>query len=394
MKTFTVDRRVLFGAVATVLLLAFPDGASAQSCTQTLSVGANVASAVASAANNSTICLNNGNYGGVNFTNANRTGYVILRSTSGTGATISPAVNGAGWIKFQSLTISGSDVTNCAHHIQFLGSTFTSGLFVTNQNASCAANMNLLVDGNTFGDLGTATYEGRISVADDDGPQVSMGLTISNNVIGPGCQSDGIQLVGGASGVTIGPGNIFDGISQTGPVHCDMIQFYGSGQNDVITGNWFRNGSTVLTHHSGTPTGTQFTNNVLSNVQQLQVGTSANFVFEHNTIYRLTDVFTIVSGTNNIIRDNIMLNSIGLGTSGCSGCTVSFNMCNSNCTGTNQIIGTPTFVGGTIPTTWAGWQLTATSLGNNAGHDGKDVGVDFSGATPPPSAPTNLHIVP
>ena len=62
----------------------------AQTCTQTLSVGANVASAVSSASNGSTICLNSGNYGTVNFSNIARSDYVTVRSTSGVGATIGP----------------------------------------------------------------------------------------------------------------------------------------------------------------------------------------------------------------------------------------------------------------------------------------------------------------
>jgi len=392
MNRFSI-RCTLVPFCAAILFLGLPHNAAGQSCNQTLSVGANVASAIANAPADSTICLNSGNYGTLNVSNANRTSFVTVRSTTGVGATFSMDLISASWIRFQSLTIAGADMTGCPNHIEVRNSTFTAGLLISTRGVSCPQNLNLVVDGNTFGDLGPATYEGRISVVDDDGLQPSMGLTISNNKIGPGCRSDGIQLAGGASGVTIGPGNTFDGIVQSGSIHCDMIQFYGNGQNNTIVGNWFKNGSTVLTHHTLTPVNTVFRNNVISNVSQFQVGTSVNFVFEHNTVNRISEVFSIIQGPNNIIRSNIIINGVGLSTTGCTGCTISYNLCNASCTGTNQIIGTPSFVGGTSPSTMSGWQLTTTSIGRNAGHDGKDVGVLLT--TPVmPTAPTNLRVTP
>ena len=49
-------------------------GQVAVACSQTLSVGANVVGAVASAASGSTICLNNGDYGTVNLWDIARSG--------------------------------------------------------------------------------------------------------------------------------------------------------------------------------------------------------------------------------------------------------------------------------------------------------------------------------
>ena len=54
-------------------------------CTQTISTGANVASIAGSAAPGSVICLNNGNYGSVNFNNITKTSDVTLQSASGKG---------------------------------------------------------------------------------------------------------------------------------------------------------------------------------------------------------------------------------------------------------------------------------------------------------------------
>ena len=57
-----------------------------------------------------------------------------------------------------------------------------------------------------------------------------------------------------------------------------------------------------------------------------------------------------------------------------------------------NINGTPTYTGGTNPTTWAGFELTPTSTGHNGGNDGNDVGVRASAGGPPTgggSTPTN-----
>lgn len=366
-------------------------------CTQTLSVGANVASAVANAGNDTTICLNNGNYGVVNFNSITRSGYVTLRSASGVGASITINVNYSKYIKFQNLTAAGGQILGCAQNIQVLDSTFTDGLLV--MSVGCGVPLNVLLDGNQFGDIGQALYEGRLSIRGDSGTK-PIGVTVTNNRFGPGCQADGIQVVGSTANLAIGPGNVFDGIMQSGPIHCDSIQFYGDGHDNVVTGNWFKNSSVALQHQaSGTePTHTVFTNNVISNVNQLQVGNSADFVFEHNTVYNLTDVFRFNTepSSNVSYRSNIVMGN----TAGPPGGTAvsAYNLCNSSslCGGaTNTVVGTPTFVGGSPASisTLAGWQLAAGSIGKGAGHDGKDIGA-VSASVQAPAAPTNLRVVP
>ncbi len=57
-----------------------------------------------------------------------------------------------------------------------------------------------------------------------------------------------------------------------------------------------------------------------------------------------------------------------------------------------NIAGTPTYVGGSNPTTWAGFELTSGSTGHDGGSDGLDVGVRASAGGPPTgggSAPVN-----
>ncbi|MGZ6398789.1 MAG: hypothetical protein ACXWQ0_14630, partial [Bdellovibrio sp.] len=55
------------------------------SCTQTLSVGTDIAAVVAAAPSGAIICLNDGNYGQVNFYNMTdaKPNYVTVKSVSG-----------------------------------------------------------------------------------------------------------------------------------------------------------------------------------------------------------------------------------------------------------------------------------------------------------------------
>lgn len=397
MKTHHCTNLLLFS-----FLLLGPVRLSLAACNQTLSPGANVASAVSSAPNGSTICLNNGNYGSVNFSGISKSNYVTVQSTSGGGATISPQIGDSDFLRFTNLTISGAQINNCSSNIQIASSTFTSGLLVTMRGFSCTYPLNITVDDNIFANLGPALYEGRISVADDDGPQASMGVTISNNEIRDGCLSDGIQLVGGASGIQIGPGNEFSNIIQSGPVHCDNIQFYGSGQNNSIVQNRFRSGSTFLTHHTSAPRNTIIRDNIFDGTgdgatHKLQIAQSDNITFEHNTLKN--SGLNINGPTTAVVRNNIFVTSSYSESGGpgpCSNCTVSYNLFTGGAAGTNAITGNPTFVGGSSPTTWAGYKLTSTSLGFLTASDGKDRGVNYYGPDTSGgnllSAPTNLRL--
>ena len=50
-----------------------------------------------------------------------------------------------------------------------------------------------------------------------------------------------------------------------------------------------------------------------------------------------------------------------------------------------HINGSPTFQGGSAPSSWAGYELTSTSAGHQAATDGSDVGIRVSAGGPPTS---------
>ena len=386
-----------------LILLVGVSHASMAACDQTLSVGANVASAVANAASGTTICLNNGNYGKVEFFNISRSNYVTVQSTSGRGATIATHPGNAQYIRFQNLTIPGGVSNSCSRHLQWINNTFTGVVTLTNSGCS---NLDILFDGNTFDGISVGGgYEGRLSVVYG----CPSGVTIRNNQFGNGGASDGVQVLGGACNVQIGPGNTFAGIQQSrcGSVHCDAIQFYGAGANNVIEGNYFKNGDTFIMMPDGSNS-VAVRNNVFdgsgaSYEYKLQFGSARNLMFEHNTVFNASIAIDSKTGetasSDAIVRNNIITGYSQFkttGGSGCSNCAFSFNLFDDSGTarGSTTIVGAPTYVGGgTNPSTWSGFQLTAASLGFKAASDGNDRGsTAFGGAQVAaiPEPPSNV----
>src|SRR5258706_7598635 len=84
-RVFVSCYRVAFVGVALALVALNPSRALAISCTSTLDAGANVGSAISSAAAGATICLNNGNYGGFSLSGINKNPRVIVQSVNPLG---------------------------------------------------------------------------------------------------------------------------------------------------------------------------------------------------------------------------------------------------------------------------------------------------------------------
>jgi hypothetical protein len=340
---------------------------------------------VSSAANGSVICLNSGSYGSVSFADMARSGFVTVRSVSGTGASISPTLWNADYVKFQSLSIGGATVQACSTHIHFLDSVFSQGLLFTNNGSSCpAGNQDYLVDNSSFNNVGQALYEGRLNLVAVDG-----GVVRNSSFVGIGSQaSDGIQLLGGTKNSTIA-GNHFSGIHEylCGSVHCDALQLYGAGANNVIDGNHFEQGDTFIMAPDGSSS-TTVTDNVFDGTgvaypNKIQFGSAAGQVFRHNTVRDVLVGWGSKSGmaasSNVQAQDNIMVGSSVFDTSsgaGCSNCSFAYNQFDDSgsARGTNTLIGAPTWTGGSNPANYSGYKLTTGSIGKNAASDTNDMG--------------------
>ncbi|MGZ3801495.1 MAG: DUF4082 domain-containing protein [Bdellovibrio sp.] len=378
-------------------------------CDQTLSPGNDIAAAVTNAPNGSTICLNSGNYGAVALTNITRTGYVTLTSVSGTGALMSPSLWATNFVRFDHMSLTDMITNHGCSDIQILNS-----VFLPNRGGLALVDTkNALVDNCDFTQSNMITWSGRLTLNN-----VSYSTVKNCKFVGVGKDSvdtrygaaDGIMIIGGANNNIIGPNNLFSGILQSlcdvaNPgSHCDAIQFYGSGSNNTVTGNYFVNGDTYIMSPDGVD-GVTMTNNVFDGSTEkydwkIQFGSANGVLFEHNTLINTGVAFDSKTGnpaSTNILAKNNIIRSIGIKTSGGSGCSpncvFTHNMFDTTgYPGTDNIAGIPNFVGGANPNTQAGFQLTSSSIGYKSALDGLDMGISYygSGASPAPAQPSSL----
>jgi hypothetical protein len=371
-------------------------------CTQTLSAGANVASAVSAAAAGSTICLNTGNYGTQTFSGISKSPRVTIRSVSGQGGSLNVKIqSGTNGLTFNSVTFTGVNTVtgSTVHDLTFQNSSFNSA-FLQLYNLS---NSNILLDKNTHNNVeagGQVTNCCRIIVADGSG---NSGVTVQNSVMNGG-SSDGIQ-VGQPMNIL---NNEFANILETcsNGCHTDAIQIYG-GTSVVIRGNYIHNTSTGIVAFDGTSNDT-VENNIIDTQGRpwgIEWYADHNSIIRHNTVlYRASCDFNLTCGTIDIntkgasgsgtqVYDNIAT-TVRIA-SGVSVARQDHNLLRSGAK-SGDTTGSPTYVGGSLPTTIAGFELASGSLGNNGASDGTDIGMTLFGTTPTPTprAPTNVRIAP
>jgi len=413
MKTHHLKKIIFF------LTLLGGSQASWAACNQTLSPGANVASAVSSAASGSTICLNSGDYGTVKLDNLARTGYVTLTSASGTGAIMSPSLWNSDYIRFDRMTLTNMIINSGSTNIQVTNSTFIQN----KPGLAVVSSSKVLVDNVDFTNVNIPTWPGRLTLNNATYTTVTNSKFVGVGKDASGGKSgaaDGVMIIGGAANNTIGPNNLFSGILQNlcdvaNPgSHCDSIQIYGGGQNNVITGNHFVNDSIFIMAPDGSDKVT-VTNNVFNGDStptydwKIQFGSANGVQFEHNTLSNTGVSFDSKPNnpaSTNIVGKNNIIKTAGIKTSSGSGCSPNCVFSNNQfgtsgiARGTNNIIGYPTFTGGNSPTALTGYQLTSSSIGYKKATDGMDMGTSFYGSgtitAPAPSttlaAPTNLRL--
>jgi hypothetical protein len=359
-------------------------------CTTTIAAGANVATALSAMASGGTLCLGAGSYAAVDAT-FTKTAMTFVRPSAGVAAT---AVNIAGvdvnnsqYVTFQDMTIAGATVSTgslSSLHITFSGIIFTNPVCINNPTN---INQDTLITFSTFIGVGVGCNEGRVGVNGNNiSHSVASGIVISYNVFGPGGCSDGVQITGGARGVQV-LYNEFVGLKQAScsPVHLDPIQFYGAPA-PIITGNYFHGNSTGIMSPDCNGSNGVYTNNVFVTDgeypdQIVQSGSNAG-TYNHNTFnngarIRLGNPNACGLATNVTLTNNIISAGLSL-TNGQTTATFTVNF-NHGIGGTNPIAGTPTYTGGTTPSTWAGFLLTALSPGKAAGSDGFDIGALYYG---------------
>jgi hypothetical protein len=335
-----------------------------------------------------------GDYG--TFSGGAKPATVTLAPAPGAVATLAPSLNGSSHIAFDGLTIAGAYVAN-SQDVAFRNSRFTG---MTRVDANLA-NANVVFDRNTFDgiDQCSTCYEGRLTVRGFEDRKPS-GVIVTNNHFGGGGGSDGVQLVGGAYGVQIGPGNEFTGLRQGSyAAHVDPIQLYGSSHT-LITGNYFHGNSTGIMAPNGGDTETIANNVFVMDEYPWAViaGYQPNLTVVHNTMaggtLRIDDGGGAISGAtaNVTIRDNAFMTGVSYGSLGRGAISVEdYNLAPSGGTGSHDIKARPVFAGGSSPSGFAAFQLAAGTLGKGAASDGTDMGVNVSAGSPatPPAPPAS-----
>jgi hypothetical protein len=375
-------------AVASFLLLGAACAANAADRHATVSTFASTFSA---AQGGDTIYLAAGNYG--TFTGATKASTVTIKPESGAAVTITPNFNGASNIKLDGVTANGVNVAGSSKNIT-ISNTKITGMSVV--NASTMSNAGILFDHDTFDNISACStcYEGRLTVRGNNNTS-AVGVAVTNSHFGNGGGSDGVQIIGNAYGVKVGPGNVFSGIKQGSyAAHVDSIQLYGSRSTQIV-GNYFYDNDVVIMAPDG-GTSENIANNVMIGsgyVPAVQLGSHNGTQVVHNTIKNIQiqtgSKVGAKAGVNVNVSNNVFASGASTspaGGSGCPGCPVTYNLFAGSTSGTNAIKGTPVFTGGSAPTTYAGYALAAGSPGKANASDGKDRGINV-GSTPPPTTP-------
>ena len=102
-----------------------------------------------------------------------------------------------------------------------------------------------------------------------------------------------------------------------------------------------------------------------------------NWTIAHNTFAgggTVDFTFQSVSAAGNLVRDNVFTAGGGISVDDNYGSN-DHNL-NAGQPGTADISGTPVFVGGTNPTSYAGYVLAAGSPGKSAASNGADMGIN------------------
>lgn len=366
-----------------------PDGAT-PSCDTTLQPGANIAVAVASAAAGSTICLSAGSYPAFTLTGVSKDPRVSVVALSNLAATSSFTIDGdSNGITLDGLTLSSGLITGAnTKNVTVRNSAFTGQLRIDGITTPAP---NLLFDHNTHNNIDVQTAPNARLHFSYSGVSTGAPVATVQNSIFDGSCSDGIQ-----TGVPIVVRrnqfrNLLVGACPNDP-HTDAVQFYGGPfAGTVVRENYFVNNEQVLTAFDGVDhlliEGNVFDPGASApRPCQIELYADIGSTIRHNTLLDRGNNGRICldhkaadpAGSGTIIDNNIA-SALDFG-NGSTAATNTNNLLAMGGGGGN-LSGSPTYVGGALPATWAGLSLTAGSLGKGVGTNpaGSDIGASYFG---------------
>jgi hypothetical protein len=267
-------------------------GGGGASCTQTLSSGANLSSAISAASAGAVICLGTGSYS-ANVSKANKTSMVTVKPAAGASPTLGYSMlNQATNLRFEDLHFTGGiEALGPSSQLQFVGNEF-SGPFGIHTNGQAASNgskvTDVVISGNSMHEL---DYTGTQGTANGYGITASNGVarfTITGNTI-KSPASDYIQFA--SPDTVVIDRNVFLGPSLLGSHqdHQDLVQIFGGGKNIAFTNNVARNTQTQesLLFQEGAFSNVRIENNLFDHDSRgytCQLYQSTGMIFRNNTV--------------------------------------------------------------------------------------------------------------
>ena len=393
---------------------------NAQTCTQTFTPstigtspypGSNVNAAVQKATAGTVLCFATGTYGEIDVYAAHPPSKVILQPASGAAAVLGYVTfNGVSNVTMTafngpSIIRGGFSIINAgqgnSNNIEFINNNLGSSGILVRDNTS--ANANILIANNTITNFRVnGGYEPALMVVNTGAASCPNGIVFQNNHVN-GSVGDGMGTGGGACGTRF-IGNDIEGFveSACGAVHCDGFQDNGGGRQTVLDGNYFHNNTNCFGLYDGS-SGLVIKNNVCSTASDsgywMQFGGAQTITFDHNTVVSKSGATygtdhggtssSNVTFTNNIFPEQPVLNP----GQNLSGTFVSdYNLCRSGCSGAHSFVGTPSYSGGTTPSTYSGYKLAPGSIGTSAATDSTDIGIKVAVSGSQPQPPTLLTV--
>ena len=272
----------------------------------------------------------------------------------------------------------GGSITNGASNITIADSAFMSALVVTG-----LANAKITLNGDTFYNLDNPNCAGqpaRVHLAYHS--TTPSGVTVANSMFSGG-DTDGIET---GAPLTIRD-NVFWNISSPSSDcnHTDSIQGINS-TGVVVVGNLFYNDYDGAVDFDDS-TGWTVTDNACYDIDRgacITLYADLNSVVEHNAAGPgLAALELNHKSGHRLGSGTVFQNNVG-GLAGTDTSTLAGNTNNLYAGATSpNINGRPTFFGGSSPTTWPGFELTAHSAGHLAATDGTNVGIRASVGGPP-----------
>lgn len=354
---------VIAAATGAVLVPTVTGGGSGSTCDRNATTST-LSSQIAAATSGQTICLATGDYGAWTGTNKS----VTLRPQDGATPVLALELNnGDGNFTVDGLDVAWGAVDGNAGSFTVRNST-VEGIVRIETTGS-----NILWTGNRH--LGTNVQSGapagRITVFGS-----GSNVVIRDNLFDGGC-ADGVQI---ADSVTV-EDNEFRDIEEgacPGSPHTDVIQFLGPVQGAVIRGNWVHDSAAGIVAFDGAA-GATIECNVVGGITRsggITLYSDDTSTVQWNTVYGGNSIELDRkpgddAGFGTVVADNVTAGGVSTanGSAFGSGTHNLFSGASSP-----NLNGSPTFTGGSTPTSWAGFALTSLSAGFTGAQNGGQVG--------------------